>query len=184
MRVIRSDSGVAHRLSSSARVLSAADSQVKAKRQRKKRLWHLHNWRAREFQGSPESPLEVGSRRISSRPRESLSGSPAARGQNRLNVNITRVLLTARAPFRRKHVARNPGQVMKVHASRWQYQLMGAAMAGFLGVATATQRRNRSRRFRSPRYPNCRPASIRKPSEIRGRTSTSISTMARRPAHN
>src|ERR1700735_4877685 len=34
-RVIRSDSGVAHRLSLSARVLSAAVSQVKAKRQPK-----------------------------------------------------------------------------------------------------------------------------------------------------
>jgi hypothetical protein len=32
--VIRSDSGVAHRLSLSARVLSAGDSQVKTKRQR------------------------------------------------------------------------------------------------------------------------------------------------------
>jgi hypothetical protein len=42
-RVIRSDSGVAHRLSSSARVLSAADSQVKMKRQRKKRLCRLQN---------------------------------------------------------------------------------------------------------------------------------------------
>jgi hypothetical protein len=41
-RVIRSDSGVAHRLSSSARVLSAADSQVKMKRQRKKRLCIHH----------------------------------------------------------------------------------------------------------------------------------------------
>src|SRR5882724_9683624 len=35
MRVVRSDSGSTHRLSLSARVLSAADSQVKAKRQRK-----------------------------------------------------------------------------------------------------------------------------------------------------
>jgi hypothetical protein len=42
-RVIRSDSGVAHRLSLSARVLSAVGSQVKAKRQRKKPLWRLHN---------------------------------------------------------------------------------------------------------------------------------------------
>jgi hypothetical protein len=42
-RVIRSDSGVAHRLSLSARVLSAADSQVKAKRQGWKRLWGLKN---------------------------------------------------------------------------------------------------------------------------------------------
>ena len=41
--VIRSDSGVAHRLSLSARVLSAAGSQVKAKRQSKKRLRHLQN---------------------------------------------------------------------------------------------------------------------------------------------
>jgi len=56
-RVIRSDSGVAHRLSSSARVLSAADSQVKAKRQRKKRLCHMHNRRAREVQPMTESPL-------------------------------------------------------------------------------------------------------------------------------
>ena len=55
--MIRSDSGVAHRLSSSARVLSAVVGQVKAKRQRKKRLWHMHNWRAREFQPALESRL-------------------------------------------------------------------------------------------------------------------------------
>jgi hypothetical protein len=43
IRVIRSDSGVAHRLSLSARVLSTVVSQVKAKRQAKKRLRHLLN---------------------------------------------------------------------------------------------------------------------------------------------
>ena len=42
-RVVRSDSGVAHRLSLSARVVSAGDSQVKAKRQGQKRLWRLQN---------------------------------------------------------------------------------------------------------------------------------------------
>ncbi len=42
-RVIRSDAGVAHRLSSSARVVSTVDSQVKAKRQGEKRLWRLQN---------------------------------------------------------------------------------------------------------------------------------------------
>jgi hypothetical protein len=55
--VIRSDSGVAHRLSLSARVLSAVDSQVKAKRQRKKRLWRLQNRCAHEFQGMSKSRL-------------------------------------------------------------------------------------------------------------------------------
>src|ERR1700730_12916552 len=52
---IRSDSGVAHRLSLSARVVSAGDSQVKAKRQGEKRLWRLQNRRARRFQSVPES---------------------------------------------------------------------------------------------------------------------------------
>lgn len=42
-RVIRSDVGVAHRLSLSARVVSTVDSQVKAKRQGWKRLWRLQN---------------------------------------------------------------------------------------------------------------------------------------------
>jgi hypothetical protein len=42
-RVIRSDAGVAHRLSLSARVVSTGDSQVKAKRQGWKRLWRLQN---------------------------------------------------------------------------------------------------------------------------------------------
>ncbi len=53
-RVIRSDFGVAHRLSLSARVLSAVVSQVKAKRQCKKRLWRLQNRHAHEFQSMPE----------------------------------------------------------------------------------------------------------------------------------
>jgi hypothetical protein len=44
-RVVRSDSGVAHRLSSSARVLSAGDAQVKAKWRRPKRFWRLRNRR-------------------------------------------------------------------------------------------------------------------------------------------
>ena len=56
-RVIRSDSGVAHRLSLSARVVSAADRQVKAKRQGKKRLWHLRNRPAQEFPGTPKARL-------------------------------------------------------------------------------------------------------------------------------
>jgi hypothetical protein len=42
-RVIRSDAGVAHRLSLSARVVSTVDSQVKVKRQGWKRLWRLQN---------------------------------------------------------------------------------------------------------------------------------------------
>ena len=42
-RVIRSDSGVAHRLSLSARVLSAQGGQVKAKPLRWKPLWRLQN---------------------------------------------------------------------------------------------------------------------------------------------
>ena len=54
-RVIRSDSGVAHHLSLSARVLSAVDSQVKAKRRGQKRLWRLRNLRVREFQPAPET---------------------------------------------------------------------------------------------------------------------------------
>jgi len=58
--VIRSDCGVAHRLSLSARVVSAVDSQVKAKRQGEKRLWRLRNRRAREFQSAPESHHLVG----------------------------------------------------------------------------------------------------------------------------
>src|ERR1700674_2716035 len=41
--VIRSDVSEAHRLSLSARVLSAEDGQVKAKRHRKKRLCRLRN---------------------------------------------------------------------------------------------------------------------------------------------
>jgi hypothetical protein len=53
-RVIRSDFGVAHRLSLSARVLSAVVSQVKAKRQCKKRLCRLRNRHAREFQSMPD----------------------------------------------------------------------------------------------------------------------------------
>src|ERR1700676_978313 len=47
--VIRSDVSEAHRLSLSARVLSALDGQVKAKRQRKKPLRRLNNRHAREF---------------------------------------------------------------------------------------------------------------------------------------
>src|SRR5258708_7478770 len=57
-RVIRSDSGVAHRLSLSARVLSAVVSQVKAKRRCKKRLWRQQNRHAHEFQSMPDHALE------------------------------------------------------------------------------------------------------------------------------
>ena len=58
-RVIRSDSGVAHRLSLSARVVSAVDSQVKAKRQRKKRLWRLQNRHAHRISTAcPVTPPE------------------------------------------------------------------------------------------------------------------------------
>jgi hypothetical protein len=58
-RVIRSDSGVAHRLSLSARVLSAVVSQVKAKRQCKKRLCRLQNRHAHEFQSIPMTPWSL-----------------------------------------------------------------------------------------------------------------------------
>jgi hypothetical protein len=54
-RVIRSDSGVAHRLSLSGRVLSAEVSQVKAKQQGVKCLWRLRIRRAREFHGLQKS---------------------------------------------------------------------------------------------------------------------------------
>ena len=98
--MIRSDAGVAHRLSLSARVLSAVVSQVKAKRQRKKRLWRLHNWRARAFQPTPESRLEADGC-------ESLRGRttlvPPARSHrepNRPNLNITRVIYGLQQPFR------------------------------------------------------------------------------------
>ena len=57
-RVVRSDSGVAHRLSLSARVVSAVDSQVKAKRQGRKRLSRLRIRHApREFGRVIESGL-------------------------------------------------------------------------------------------------------------------------------
>src|SRR5882672_8100843 len=67
-RVIRSDFGVAHRLSLSARVLSAVVSQVKAKRQCKKRLWRLQNRHAHEFQSVPDHapgafPVSIESKR-------------------------------------------------------------------------------------------------------------------------
>jgi hypothetical protein len=48
--VIRSDVGDAHRLSLSARVVSAVDRQVKAKPQGKKRLCHGRNRRNRDFE--------------------------------------------------------------------------------------------------------------------------------------
>src|SRR5258708_34000260 len=54
-RVIRFDWGVAPRPSLSARVVSAVDSQVKAKRQGEKRLWRRQNRRAHEFQSAPGS---------------------------------------------------------------------------------------------------------------------------------
>jgi hypothetical protein len=41
--VVRSDASEAHRLSLSARVLSAEHGQVKAKREREKPLWRLRN---------------------------------------------------------------------------------------------------------------------------------------------
>jgi hypothetical protein len=67
-RVIRSDFGVAHRLSLSARVLSAVVSQVKAKRQCKKRLWRLRNRHAHEFQSMPDHASRALSVSIESKP--------------------------------------------------------------------------------------------------------------------
>ena len=54
-KVVRSDSGVAHRLSLSARVVSAADSQVKAKRQGRKHLWRLQNRQLSPFDADTKS---------------------------------------------------------------------------------------------------------------------------------
>jgi hypothetical protein len=48
--VVRSDVGVTHRLSLSARVVSALDRQVKVKPQAKKRLCHGRNRRNRDFE--------------------------------------------------------------------------------------------------------------------------------------
>jgi hypothetical protein len=67
-RVIRSDFGVAHRLSLSARVLSAVVSQVKAKRQCKKRLCRLQNRHAHEFQSMPGDAPRALSVSIESKP--------------------------------------------------------------------------------------------------------------------
>ena len=53
--MIRSDSGVAHRLSSSAGVVPMRDSQVKTKRQWQKRLWRRWN---RALRGDLQSSLE------------------------------------------------------------------------------------------------------------------------------
>jgi hypothetical protein len=54
--VIRSDVSEAHRLSLSARVLSALDGQVKAKRQPRKRLCRLRN---RRFGHPPVRPSKA-----------------------------------------------------------------------------------------------------------------------------
>jgi len=92
-RVIRSDAGVTHRLSLSARVVSAVDRQVKAKRQDEKRLQHRRNRHAREIQRSPTPRLL--------RHRDSESSEPSQRpappaggeaGSNQLNVDITRII--------------------------------------------------------------------------------------------
>ena len=60
--MIRSDVSEAHRLSLSARVLSALDGQVKAKRQ-KKRLCRLRNWR---FGPPPVRPSKAQARTVKS----------------------------------------------------------------------------------------------------------------------
>ena len=78
--VIRSDSGVAHRLSLSARVLSAGDSQVKAKRRRKKRLCRLRNRRAPKFPGVPKAQLWRAKSDNSWTPRDALFHAPGATG--------------------------------------------------------------------------------------------------------
>jgi len=151
--VIRSDSGVAHRLSSSARVLSAAGSQVKAKRQRKKRLWHMHNWRAREIQPTLESRLGEadGGESLYARTTHSPSCSVATgakSGQTRLNANITRVIYDYQAPcpeydqkpalklkiclpFPVQSWAGNPGQAMKYT----DIAIIGGGLAGSTAAA-------------------------------------------------
>ena len=58
--MVRSDSGVAHRLSLSARVVSAVDSQVKAKQQGEKRLWRLQIQRAQEYRRQAEITVLTG----------------------------------------------------------------------------------------------------------------------------
>ena len=62
--MIRSDSGVAHRLSLSARVVSTLDSQVKTKRQWQKRLWRRWN---RALGRDLQSSLERHPRSLDSR---------------------------------------------------------------------------------------------------------------------
>jgi len=57
--VARSDAGVTHRLSLSARVVSAVDRQVKAKPQGKKRLCHGRNRRNRDYETHLGRPFEA-----------------------------------------------------------------------------------------------------------------------------
>ena len=59
-RVARSDSGVAHRLSLSARVVSALYGQVKAKRQGRKRLWRMRNPRFARGRGERRRRFPAG----------------------------------------------------------------------------------------------------------------------------
>ena len=99
-RVIRSDSGVAHRLSLSARVLSAADSQVKVKRQRKKPLWRLQNRCAHEFQGMPKSRLL-----------RAKSNNPGTLGKSPLPLCLIQAAQrTAPHSIGQGHATRFPGQ--------------------------------------------------------------------------
>jgi hypothetical protein len=77
-RVVRSDSGVAHRLSSSARVVSAADRQVKTKRQAQKRLLRLRNKHVRNLSGSSKALLWKASPRIIRRAEATPSSSGSA----------------------------------------------------------------------------------------------------------
>ena len=58
--MIRSDVGDTHRLSLSARVVSALDRQVKVKPQAKKRLCHGRNRRNRDFETRLVAPLKRG----------------------------------------------------------------------------------------------------------------------------
>ncbi len=124
--MIRSDAGVAHRLSLSARVLSAVDSQVKAKRQRKKCLWHLHNRHARAV-----------STRAGIRHRVAGDGNESPRA---------RATPSSRPPGMQS-AARSAGP--KYYPGNIGVPALNAAMpaAGFFGVAAESQRRSRSRRL-------------------------------------
>ena len=92
-RVIRSDAGVTHRLSLSARVVSAVDRQVKAKRQGEKRLRHRRIRHARRISAQAHATTLARSRlRILRSFPKPCPACPWRVGPNQLNVNITRVI--------------------------------------------------------------------------------------------